>query len=81
MEVYPNPTTDAVDLLYETEELGDVTIDLFDTQGVSQKHVVKQGADVGSQQDHLLLTDLSTGIYECQVVTPTTVLHETIIKP
>ena len=81
VQVFPNPATDAVDLLYETEEPGDVTIDIYDTQGVSRKHMVKEGADAGSQQDHLLLTDLPTGVYECQVVTPTAVLHETIIRP
>ncbi len=78
--VYPNPTTDWVNLDFSLPEKSAVNIRLFNTNGQLLKTISNDTFDSGTHQIGLNTASLSGGIYWVKFETPTQITTVKLIK-
>jgi Leucine-rich repeat (LRR) protein len=74
----PNPTTDEVTVSYTLREAGEITLALFNSQGVLVKTLAVGVHRAGEHIVSSSLRDLPSGSYLMVLTTPTQMLHERV---
>ena len=69
MHLSPNPARDRVGVLYQLDENSFVDITVFDLTGRTMFHQTEGGQLAGTYNTELDISNLSTGIYLCQLRT------------
>ena len=78
MKIYPNPTTNEVNLHFVSEEVQDVTIKVVDTYG-KQVFYDDRTNFVGEYAKAVALGEYAKGVYFLQITTKDNTFYEQII--
>ena len=68
--VYPNPATDQVQLNFSLPERSNLSIDLFQVNGIHLKNIYTKVIDAGNHSVEMNLSDFANGIYWIKITTP-----------
>ena len=78
-KVYPNPFSDEVNIAYQLQSPGNVTIEVYNMDGKRLTSIVSQKQLIGEYQYQFATPDAS-GIYMIRMVVDGNVYHERIVK-
>ena len=67
LSVYPNPTSDEIQLQYQLQRAGEVEVEIYNVSGGLVKSFGKNGKPAGSNLEKISLVDLSSGSYCVQM--------------
>ena len=79
-DLYPNPSSNVINLSFELENNSDVLLEIYDSQG---KVVVNESLgimDAGTRNLVLNVSNLSNGMYVCRITTEHEVITETFVR-
>ena len=67
-KLYPNPATQNTSVVFEMQQLGNVSVVLVDITGKVVKHVFNGNKNAGAQKIDIDLSDLNTGLYFVNII-------------
>ena len=79
LKVFPNPFKDEVNIVYELQNAGNVSIEVYSLNGVRLVNLVNQEQSNGKYQ-YKFNTPEASGVYMVRMVINGQVYHERIVK-
>jgi hypothetical protein len=78
--LYPNPTNASSTIAFEMKEAGDVRIELLDLTGKVIQVVQDEYEQEGPFKTEVKLSELTSGMYQVRITTPSSVVTKTVTK-
>ncbi len=69
LSVFPNPTANVLNISYQLDNAGDVTIEIYDLLGKQVANYAQGFRSAEAQTEKIELSNLATGTYICRLVT------------
>lgn len=76
---FPNPANTLTTINFQVQEPGKVTIQLYTLDGKWLQEIVNENKNPGNYQAHVDISNLATGIYIYQLITPNNILSKKMV--
>jgi hypothetical protein len=65
---YPSPCSDQINISVQSEQIAEISVDLFDIYGVKVRNLVsKQSFNAGISEMQARIDDVNPGVYFCRI--------------